>query len=276
MPLDRRKFPKKPANSKRMSRSLGSQFGDLPPGKHLLTQISTRPDAAVDSPITTTISDYHIRLSTTTVDTLSTTYADNVGSDETIVLFDGSQTSSIAVGPSGVKDFDYVTNLEEPFFYDPSQGNLLVENWSQLGFSAPFEIDQVSGSVMQRVGTFGTGVDLTGEVSASEVHDGNIPVFQFTFFPIEESELAGDVDANGEVDFADFLVLSANFGNDVDPAGSSGDIDGNGNVDFSDFLILSANFGQSAGAVASVPEPTGLVLLLFGVGIIGTVRQQRD
>lgn len=90
------------------------------------------------------------------------------------------------------------------------------------------------------------------------------------------ANVAGDVNKDGKVDFADFLILSANFGTEVDPPGTKGDFNGNGYVQFTDFLVLSANFGQSASAVASVPEPTGLVLVLFGVGILGLARRRRD
>lgn len=55
--------------------------------------------------------------------------------------------------------------------------------------------------------------------------------------------LAGDVDGNNVVEFADFLVLSANFGRG-EATRSQGDLDGSGKVDFADFLILSANFGK--------------------------------
>ena len=34
--------------------------------------------------------------------------------------------------------------------------------------------------------------------------------------------------------------------------GTDGDLDGNGTVNFADFLILSANFGQTAAAAAPV------------------------
>ena len=53
-----------------------------------------------------------------------------------------------------------------------------------------------------------------------------------------------DIDENGVVDFGDFLLLSANFGNEVVP-GTLGDIDGDGSVAFSDFLSLSSEFGAS-------------------------------
>ena len=73
------------------------------------------------------------------------------------------------------------------------------------------------------------------------------------------SGIAGDIDGDGSVAFADFLILSNSFGQTVE-AGTLGDIDGDGSVAFADFLVLSNNFGQSAAAVA-VPEPTGLELL---------------
>jgi len=70
----------------------------------------------------------------------------------------------------------------------------------------------------------------------------------------------GDLDGNGRIEFADFLIMSTNFGTDV--AGhADGDIDCNGKVEFADFLVLSANFGSSA-AAESVPEPSTSVLVL--------------
>lgn len=52
----------------------------------------------------------------------------------------------------------------------------------------------------------------------------------------------GDIDLDGDVDFADFFALSANFGA-TDAVWSDGDLDGDGTVAFADFLILSQNFG---------------------------------
>ena len=74
----------------------------------------------------------------------------------------------------------------------------------------------------------------------------------------------GDFDGNGNVDFSDFLVLSANFGQDVADH-TLGDADCNGTVEFADFLTLSANFGQSASGAQSVPEPSTAWLGLAGV-----------
>lgn len=53
--------------------------------------------------------------------------------------------------------------------------------------------------------------------------------------------VAGDTDLDGDVDFTDFLVLSANFG--MSGGWTEGDFNQNGTVDFDDFLAQSANFG---------------------------------
>lgn len=56
--------------------------------------------------------------------------------------------------------------------------------------------------------------------------------------------LLGDADENGDVGFADLLVVSNNFGsNSATPA--DGDFNDDGNVDFADFLLLAMNFGSS-------------------------------
>lgn len=73
-----------------------------------------------------------------------------------------------------------------------------------------------------------------------------------------EAALVGDVNLDDEVNFADFLVLSNNFGEAGD--WSQGDFDSNGKVEFPDFLLLSDNFG-TASAAAAVPEPSGLTAI---------------
>lgn len=58
--------------------------------------------------------------------------------------------------------------------------------------------------------------------------------------------LAGDLTEDGSVDFADFLVLTGNFGTTVSSY-TEGDINGDGEVSFADFLTLSNNFGTTFG-----------------------------
>ncbi len=89
--------------------------------------------------------------------------------------------------------------------------------------------------------------------------------------------LPGDLDGNGDVAFSDFLVLSANFGQDL-PSYTDGNIDLEGGVAFSDFLTLSANFGQvpAGGVAAAVPEPSSLALLSIGSLLFGLTRRRRS
>ena len=54
--------------------------------------------------------------------------------------------------------------------------------------------------------------------------------------------LPGDADLDGDVDFADFLILSANFGNS-DTGWQEGNFNPDDETSFTDFLLLSANFG---------------------------------
>ena len=84
----------------------------------------------------------------------------------------------------------------------------------------------------------------------------------------------GDLDGNGMVEFADFLILSGNFGLEVADH-TAGDIDCSGTVDFADFLALSANFGQAVGAAESVPEPSSFVLLGLASLALGSLRRRR-
>ena len=111
--------------------------------------------------------------------------------------------------------------------------------------------------------------DLDGDC---EVTSGDLDLL------LSEAEvLNGDVDFNGQVEFADFLVLSRNFNSDT-TAWSRGDLAPDGRINFSDFLVLSNNFGQTFSSedgddqtgTASVPEPNtkvqfysfGFVLLI--------------
>ena len=74
--------------------------------------------------------------------------------------------------------------------------------------------------------------------------------------------MTADIDGDGTVGFTDFLMLSAEYGQNVPFFSSRTDIDGDGQVGFSDFLILSRNYGSTAVAPQGVfgiqptnPEP---------------------
>lgn len=86
--------------------------------------------------------------------------------------------------------------------------------------------------------------------------------------------LPGDLDGNGEVAFADFLVLSTNF-NAEGLGYTEGNIDLVGAVAFPDFLALSTNFNKTPGGASAVPEPAGLSLLGLGTMLLGVIRRRR-
>lgn len=50
------------------------------------------------------------------------------------------------------------------------------------------------------------------------------------------------LDLDGDVDFADFLAISKNFGN-TDASWRDGDVNCDGLVGFDDFLLVRMNFG---------------------------------
>ena len=56
---------------------------------------------------------------------------------------------------------------------------------------------------------------------------------------------------------------------------SIADLDGNGKVEFADFLVLSANFGKEFPDTASVPEPTSSFMLCLAGLLIARLRPRR-
>jgi hypothetical protein len=78
-------------------------------------------------PFTDTYPSVQVELSTTSagVNGLSTTFANNLGSDNTVV-YKGSLTLT-GTGGQSPNPFDLVVNLQTPFLYSNSQGNLLLD-----------------------------------------------------------------------------------------------------------------------------------------------------
>ena len=75
----------------------------------------------------------------------------------------------------------------------------------------------------------------------------------------ERSGIPCDLDGDGDVDFTDFSVLSANFTGTL-PLGpgtkaqDQGDCDGDGDVDFADFSVLAGNFTGTLTAPRPAPQ----------------------
>ena len=97
-----------------------------------IIQLKLRLDEEATGNNSLTIPDILIQLSTTTTtpatlsSTLSSTFASNIGPNVTTV-FNGELTLSAPDCGIGPCPFDIMINLQAPFNYDPSQGNLLLD-----------------------------------------------------------------------------------------------------------------------------------------------------
>ena len=122
------------------------------------------------------------------------------------------------------------------------------------------DIDMLSLRVRRGVGSVEFDVTEDGVINSLD-REFWVNTLASTFF--------GDSDFDGQVQFADFLPLSAHFGM---PGGwSEGDFDGSGDVGFPDFLLLANSFGQSVEPV-TVPEPAhNLLHGLFAMFSLGGV-----
>ena len=117
------------------SRSTNSDFFSGFGGPQAITAIEFRtfPGAVPSAFFGSTIvaSDIRIQLSTTGrgdegANQLSTTFADNVGTDVQTV-YSGALSLTTAATGNVPNPFDYSIVLQNPFIYDPSLGNLLLD-----------------------------------------------------------------------------------------------------------------------------------------------------
>lgn len=182
----------------------------LPDNYRTITAVRWRPDASILRPTTTISEHVVVRLSTTkaTPGSLSMTYADNVGDDETVV-FDGALTLATQNrGPAeGPKEFDLAINFTTPFRYDPSDGNLLIDfawykPFSSVGVD---ECGAADTALCQWVGHIG---NPDAAVANAAGLSGGIRQFVFSAHPV-----TGDFNQNGQLDADDFDVLAAEVRN---------------------------------------------------------------
>jgi hypothetical protein len=160
------------------------------PGPIEITGFAFRP-APGTGPVSISLSGANVFLSTsskfpnsTSGPLMSTTFADNIGPDNTLV-FSGSISENLpgCSGP-GVCPFGPITNFTTPFFYNPAKGNLLEElvatSFSGSGFLDAASVGPPGGPVA-RVTASGTNVTM------GTLGFGN-SIIEFAFTPAPEPD----------------------------------------------------------------------------------------
>ena len=159
---------------------LASDFSGLPETHNTIVSMAWRPDFTVTS-LNTINFDFELRLSTTSAapGTLSNTFANNTGDDETTV-YSGPLTLQTdgAGGPlEGPRPFDYLIEFETPFSYDPNQGNLLVDFSMFAPIAGTSFFDSQATDLIQSVG------QLHASGLTATLTDDETLVAQFAFVP---------------------------------------------------------------------------------------------
>ena len=200
---------------------------------------------------------------------------------------DGTSDSDLEWGPAGPEDIVIPNNDEWLHHVVVKDGDELryyrngeVRNEIQLGLGQ--QSDEELPFALGGQNAFDTPGRETSVVFLSDVR-----LYDNALTGAEVAELAGielsacnpntlgDIDGSGDVAFADFLILSQNFGQAATDH-TTGDIDCSGDVAFADFLVLSQNFGQTVGGAESVPEPSTLGLFGISALFLGCLRRRRN
>jgi hypothetical protein len=114
-----------------------TEFAALPRGGAFISEINFRPNGS--SPVGQQFGFGRLRISLSVTQVaplgISSTFADNI-TGTPVVVYDGPwSATAVNADPPGpaTRPFDYRIRLQNPYFYDPSQGNLL----SDLIFESP-------------------------------------------------------------------------------------------------------------------------------------------
>jgi hypothetical protein len=119
-----------------------SEFADLPESNRRIVAYNFRSDALANQPVNWAHNS-RIWFSTTdkTTLTLTNVFDDNHGADKTLVHDGAFSLPLLGTGPpQGPRDIADGPRLQTPFYYDPSQGNLLLD-WMQFDASTIPRID---------------------------------------------------------------------------------------------------------------------------------------
>ena len=167
---------------------VGELFPVLPESQRWIAAFSYRPDRSLTRTVVRLCPQYEVRLSTThkTPEGLSSTFAENIGSDEQLV-HDGPITfSTNNTGPAdGPKEFDLTVKFDTPFYYDPALGNLLLELVVPEGLRTPITDQCCENEVPPPIGWVARTGDFDLPTANLRGLGGGL---QFTFVPEPSTE----------------------------------------------------------------------------------------
>jgi hypothetical protein len=183
------------------------QFLDLPDGGGYITSLRFRPDGATDHPEDLSLNEITLSMSVTdqSPDTMSLTFADNLTRPSTIVRATApwlGHTDNI--GPAqGPKAFDIEWVLDTPYYYNPGEGNLLMEAAMQ-GPSWFIDADRLADGDRSQVAVIYSGTSLNAPTAQGYV--GGY-VTEFTFDPTLAPDALRAGDADQDLDFDQFDLI---------------------------------------------------------------------
>lgn len=121
----------------------GSSFASVIPTGGWIKGMSFRVNGSDSLPPPVDVRNLEIRLSSSskTVQTMSLTYEENVGIDQSVVLAQSSSFTLTATGTAIPRPFDLRITFEKPFFYNPSSGSLLVDWLIHTPFAIRTRVD---------------------------------------------------------------------------------------------------------------------------------------
>ncbi len=162
-------------------------FADIPAGGAYIVATAVRADGGQSTEVSTSFGDIRVVLSTFPGGSLQSDFSANHGDDKTVV-FDGSWNPSpfpVDGPPGGPNSFGTPITFETRFFYDPSLGDLLVEEASTSG-------SDMAGSLKDWEVTANTSIVwnwASKDAPVAQDSGGYLMVRQFTIIPEPSSAL---------------------------------------------------------------------------------------
>ena len=176
-----------------------SDFDALPEGGAWVVGYGDRADNRQRAAATYTSTDLRLSMSTVSIASLSNRLANNIGDDATVVLDVASSAGTYI--PSGELPHEFSTGpLNTPFFYNPADGNLVVEFIERRShLDAPLIIDY------QSVPYVGDAVAFNPNRQNANFVERAALVAELVFLP---ELLNGDMDFDGDLDVEDLDALT--------------------------------------------------------------------